>query len=61
MVRRHQQLNRHGFEQTLGDGEGQGGLVCCSWGRKELDMTECLNNNNHSEKAESHVPEEGTR
>ena len=26
--------------QTLGVGEGQGGLVCCSpWGRKELDMT----------------------
>ena len=28
-------------------GEGQGSLVCCSsWGPKELDMTECLNNNN---------------
>ena len=26
--------------QTLGVGEGRGGLVCCSpWGRKELDMT----------------------
>ena len=26
------------------DGEGQGGLVCCSpWGRKESDMTERLN------------------
>ena len=24
------------FEQTLGDGEGQGSLVCCSpWGHKE--------------------------
>ena len=23
--------------------EGQGGLACCdSWGRKELDTTECL-------------------
>ena len=32
--------------QTLRDGEGQGSLVCCSsWGRKELDMTERLNNN----------------
>ena len=32
------------FEQALGDGEGQGGLVCCSpWGRKELDTTERLN------------------
>ena len=29
----------------LGDGEGQGSLVCCSsWGCKELDMTERLNN-----------------
>ena len=26
--------------QTLGDGEGQGGLVCCSpWGHKEVDTT----------------------
>ena len=39
------QLNRHEFEQTLGDGEGQRTLVCCSpWGRKESDMTEQLNN-----------------
>ena len=29
------------------DGEGQGGLVCCSpWGHKELDMTGRLNNSN---------------
>ena len=35
------------FEQALGDGEGQGSLVCCSaWGRKELGTTEWLNNNN---------------
>ena len=34
-------LNRHEFEQTLGDSEGQGSLVCCSqWGHKESDMTE---------------------
>ena len=32
------------FEQTLGVGDGQGSLVCCSpWGCKELDMTERLN------------------
>ena len=32
------------FEWTLGVGDGQGGLVCCSsWGLKELDMTEQLN------------------
>ena len=49
MVRKHHQLNRHEFEQTLGDGEGQRSLVCCSpWGRKESDMTWQLNNNNKS-------------
>ena len=32
------QLNGHEFEQTPGDSEGQGSLVCCSpWGSKELD------------------------
>ena len=32
------------FEQTLGDSEGQGNLVCCSpWGHKESDTTEQLN------------------
>ena len=36
----HHQCNEHKLGQTLGDGEGQGGLVCCSpWGHKELDMT----------------------
>ena len=34
------QLNGHEFDQTPGDGEGQGSLACCSpQGRKELDMT----------------------
>ena len=43
----HHQLNGHEFEQVLGDGEGQGSLVCCSpWDRKESDMTEQLNNKN---------------
>ena len=47
MVGWHHQFNGHEFEQTPGDGEGQGNLVCCSpWGRKELDMTWPLNNNN---------------
>ena len=42
----HHQLNGHGFEQTVGDGEGQGGLACCSsWGGKEWDTTGRLNNN----------------
>ena len=44
MVGWHHQLNGQEFEQTLGDSEGQGSLVCCSpWGHKELDMTEQLN------------------
>ena len=43
----HHRLNEHEFEQTPGDGEEQGDLVCCCpWGCKELDTVECLNNNN---------------
>ena len=35
------------FEQTAGNGEGQGSLVCCSpRGHKESDPTEWLNSNN---------------
>ena len=41
MVGWHHRLNGHEFEQTLGVGDRQGSLVCCSpWGHKELDMTE---------------------
>ena len=32
MVGWHHQLNGHEFEQTLGESEGQGSLVCCSHG-----------------------------
>ena len=40
MVGWHHWLNGHEFEQALGVGDGQGGLVCCSpWGCKELDAT----------------------
>ena len=40
MVRWYHQVNGHEFGQTLGIGNGQGGLVCCSsWGRKELATT----------------------
>ena len=40
----HHQLNRHEFEQTPGDGEGQGSQACCSpWSHKESDTTERLN------------------
>ena len=43
MVGWHHQLNEHESEQTLGDREGQGSLVCCSpWGRRESDTTERL-------------------
>ena len=43
MVGWHHRLNGHEFEQTLGDGEGQGSLACCSpWGCKESDTTERL-------------------
>ena len=41
----HHQLNGHEFEQTLGDGEGQRSLTCCSpWSHKESDKTYPLNN-----------------
>ena len=40
-------LNEHEIEQTPGDREGQGSLVCCSpWGHKESDTTDQLNNSN---------------
>ena len=44
----HHWPSGHEFEQTLGDGEGQGGLVCCSpWGLKQWVSTEQPNNNTH--------------
>ena len=40
MVGEHHRLNGHRLGQTLGDSQGQGGLICCSsLGHKELDMT----------------------
>ena len=54
MAGRHHQCNEHELGQTPGDGEGQGGLACCSpWGRKELDTTEQLHNNNNNNKGNS--------
>ena len=45
----HHWCNGHEPGQTLGDGEGQGGLVCCSpWGHKELDTIGWLNNSNNN-------------
>ena len=44
MVGWHQRLEGHEFEQALGDGDGQGSLVCCSpWVHKKSDTTERLN------------------
>jgi len=46
VVEWHHRLSGSESEQTLGRSGGQGSLACCSpWGRKELDMTERLNNN----------------
>ena len=44
MVGWHHRFNGPEFEQSLGVGDGQGSLECCSpWGRKESDRTEQLN------------------
>ena len=44
MVGWHHRLDGCESEQTPGDSEGQGSLVCCSpWGCKESDLTEWLN------------------
>ena len=41
------ELNGHEFVQTLGDGDGQRSLACCSsWGHIESDTTLRLHNNN---------------
>ena len=51
----HHRLNGQKFEQTPGDSEGQGSLVCCSpWGCRESDMTEQLNNNNNKSSLSLH-------
>ena len=40
MVGWHHQLNGHGFGWTLGVGDGQGGLECCSqWDHKYVGIT----------------------
>ena len=40
----YHRCNVHELGQTLGDGEGQGGLACCSpWGHKELNTPWWLN------------------
>ena len=45
MIGWHHRLNGHESEQTLGDSEEQGSLICCnSWGHKESDTNRWLNN-----------------
>ena len=42
----HHRLNGHELGQTSGDGEGQGGLACCSpWGHKDSDTIGRLTDN----------------
>ena len=54
VVGRHRRLRGHEFEQSLGDGDGQGGLAGCRpWGHKESDTAERLNSNKNRQ------PEEG--
>ena len=49
----HHPVNGHEPEQTPGDSEGQGSLVCCSpRDHKESDMTYRLKNNSHIKKKE---------
>ena len=49
MVGWHRRLNEYEFEQTLGDGEEQGSLECCSpWGLKESDTSERLHNSSNT-------------
>ena len=56
MAGQHHRSNDHELGQTLGDGEGQGGLACCSpWDHKESDMTGHLNNSNNNPDIWSHT------
>ena len=55
---RYRRFNGHELGKTPGDGEGQGGLVCCSpWGHKESGMTWQLNNKKRSSQTDR---DEGT-
>ena len=45
MAEWHHRLNGHEFEQTPGDGEGQGSLAHCSPWVAKSDTTEQLNDN----------------
>ena len=48
MIGWHHQLKGHELDQTPGDVEGHGSLACSnSWGPKDLDKTQQLNNDNN--------------
>ena len=50
----HHWFSGHELQQTLGDDEGQGSMVCCSpWGCKESDTNERLNNSKSTENCTS--------
>ena len=56
MVGWHHRLNGHGVGWTLGVGDEQGGLVCCSsWGYKESDVTERLNRTENLQHTHKHA------
>ena len=60
MVGWHRRLHGHEFDQAPGDGEGQGGLACCSpWGR-ESNTSEQLRNNNKAHDSSFHFNETKT-
>ena len=48
MVGRHHGFNGHVLGQTLGDGEVQGGLACCSPRGYKESTTWRINNNNNT-------------
>ena len=53
VVGRHHRLRGHEFEQSLGGGDGQGGLAGCRpGGHKESDTAERLNSNKNRQPEE---------
>ena len=61
MAGQYHRCNEHELGQTLGNGEGEGGLACCSpRGCKQSDVTGLLNNNNNNlpPKLMDHIPVE---
>ena len=62
MVGGHHRLDGHEFDQSLGDGEGQGSLASCSlWDSKELDTTERLNHSSQQRRPVTWVTCTNTR